>query len=46
MPMVSAATSMPRIVIQARPTRAAHETFRGEQEEHDDGEDKEYCARG
>jgi hypothetical protein len=25
---------------------AAHELFGGEQEEHDDGEDKEYFARG
>jgi hypothetical protein len=46
MPMVSAVTFMPRIAIQAQSTRAAHEVFGGEQEEHDGGEDKEYSARG
>ena len=41
--MISAGTSMSRIAIQARRARPRPETFGGEQEEHDDGEDKRCC---
>ena len=44
--MISAATSMPQIATPSRPTRPHTRRFGDEQEEHDDGEDKEYPARG
>ena len=45
MPITSAATSMSRIAIHARPMRAAHEVLRDQREHDDDAEQNRYFSR-